>query len=150
MEVNYYRKVGLNHSEIRKMWKLPSYNWNGSGELHLLFNLYSFMTAYSDNVFLLDVWRKHFSEKEVLSKFYILKNEKLVDIEYEAFNTYNFIFQTTKENLDKIQDKLNKKRKWWHIFKENSRSIGLKHNNLLIKSNRQNKNSESEIPPTEA
>ena len=149
MEVNYYRKVALDYSEIRKIWNLPPFGWNGSRELHLLFNLYSFMTVYSKNVFLLEVWRKHFNEKEVLSKFYILKNEKLVDIKYQAFNTYNFIFQTTKENLDKIQYKLNENKKWWNIFRINPRSIILKYNNLLIKTNRQNKNSESKIPPTE-
>ena len=134
MEINYYRKIKLNYSEIRDIWNLPDYGWNDSKEIHLLHNLYSFMTVYSDNEYSLEVWRRNLNEKEVLLKFFLLKGEFLKSIEYEAFDKYNFIIETSKDNLMKLQEKLNNlpKRGWW-IFKENIdvRCINKRYNDLL-------------------
>ena len=94
------------------------------------------MTAYSKNIHLLEVWRKHFNEKEVMEKFFKLKSEKLVDIEYEALGKYNFIFKTTKKNIDKIDYLLKSLKKGWWIFKDYAcgRVINNKYNSILLSS----------------
>lgn len=133
LEIKHYRKIHLSYEEIRELFNLPAYGWNDSHELNLYYNIRAFMTASSKDSNKLEVWRRNFNEREVMDKLFHLKNEKLVEIEYEAFGNYNFIFETTKENIDLIDERIKKIKRGWWIFKDDdsAKCISYKYNQIL-------------------
>ena len=109
MNIEYYRKVTLTCDEIRKVWELPEYGFEGSEEINVIDGSYPCMRIFSENKHCLKVWETEFKTKEVLNKFFTFKDETLKCIDYKTFNQYQFVFSTTKKNLDKIDKMLNKK-----------------------------------------
>jgi hypothetical protein len=107
------RKMFLTYEELAELLNLP-YNvrfTKGMLPIKIGFTLGIFgedITIWQDDHENFEDWRVELNIKELEKKLLLLKKERIISEDYVAYQGYEFVIETTNENLKHIEEIINK------------------------------------------